>query len=174
MDGADALRPEGCPGCGAVLPPVQGPGPEYLVASPACWAAYGELLAAQYQDPARRGFHQLAVDAYGVQHPGDLRQPRVVQSLALHLMTLCLFLDHGVDPGLGSDLHRQMADHPVFTALTPPAARGELTVLSVPAHGAPDDVRVAVEVWARSAWDAWHDHHATVRAWLVASELLPA
>lgn len=173
MDGAGPPHSSQCPGCGAVLPRVDGPGPEYLLASPACWAAYGELLAAQYQDPARRGFHQLAVDAYGVQHPGPVHEHRAVQSLALHLMTLCLFLEHGVDPALGSDLHRRMADHPVFAPLDPPVGRGGLTVLDVPAHAAPGDVRVAVRAWAAGAWDAWHTHHPTVRSWLAASGLLP-
>jgi hypothetical protein len=29
-----------------------------------------------------------------------------------------------------------------------------------------DEHTAAVEAWARDVWDAWAEHHATVRGWL--------
>jgi hypothetical protein len=43
-------------------------------------------------------FHQVIVDAYAAQHPGDGALPQQVQSVGLHLMTLCLFLEMPTTP----------------------------------------------------------------------------
>lgn len=50
-----------------------------MLGSAACWRGYGEFLAAQYLDPQWMRFHQIVVDAYAAQHPGD-DDPRAVQS----------------------------------------------------------------------------------------------
>jgi Family of unknown function (DUF5946) len=159
-----------CPGCRVRLAPVDALSHPYLTCSPACWTRYGDLLAAQYADRRRMAFHQLVVDAYAVQHP-DGQDPRAIQSVGIHLMTLCLFLEHGIDPSLGAQLHRRMADRPVFHYLRPPLSRGRLTMLDVPLDGDPADARVAALSWARAAWTAWATHQQTVREWVDASGL---
>lgn len=136
-----------------------------MTSSPGCWQRYGELLAVQYADPARMAFHQVVVDCYAVQHP-DGGDPRAVQSVAIHLMTLCLFLERGVDPSLGNRLHRPMVERPVFHHLEPPASRGSLTVLDVPVDADAAAARSAAFAWARDVWTAWSAHHAAVRHWL--------
>ncbi len=78
-----------------------------MTCSTGCWARYGELLAVQYSDPQRMTFHQLVVDTYAAQHP-DGAEPRAVQSVAIHLMTLYLFVERDVNPALGTRLHRRM------------------------------------------------------------------
>ena len=88
-----------------------GPAHPYMLGSAACWRGYGELLAAQYSDPGRMRFHQVVVDAFAAQHPGG-DDPRAVQSVAIHLMTLALFLERDVDPALGTRLHGQMVSRP--------------------------------------------------------------
>ncbi len=163
---------ERCPGCGVRLPGAGGPSHPYMTCSAACWSRYGDLLAAQYSDPQRMGFHQLVVDAYAVQHPdGDDR--RAVQSVGIHLMTLCLFLEHGEDPTTGIKLHQRMVQRPVFRLLAPPPERGQLTLLSVPVSGDPSVARAAAYAWAADAWAAWRAHHATVRSWLTESGVAP-
>ncbi|MGH3545502.1 MAG: DUF5946 family protein [Mycobacteriales bacterium] len=112
-----------------------------MTCSPSCWASYGDLLSVQYSDPERMAFHQLVVDAYAVQHP-DGDDPRAIQSVGIHLMTLCLFLEHGTHPSLGTRLHRRMVDRPVFHKLEPPPSRGRLTVLDVPLDGDPKIARM--------------------------------
>ena len=164
-----------CPGCGLVLPSAGGAAHPYMTASPECWSAYALLLAAQYANPARMRFHQLVVDAYAVQHPGAQGpEPdrRAIQSVGMHLMTLCLFLEHSVDPSLGTSLHKSMAERPAFTYLPAPDHLGFLTHAAVPLDGDPTAARAAVYGWAQSVWDAWFAHQATVRGWLITSGLL--
>ncbi|WP_376770240.1 DUF5946 family protein [Arthrobacter terrae] len=126
--------------------------------------------AAQYSDPLRMAFHQLIVDTYAIQHPGD-NDPRAIQSVGIHLMTLCLFLEHDTDPGLGTKLHRRMVQRPVFSQLDPPVRKADLTVLSVPTNGDPSTAKTAAYAWAADVWAAWHAHHDTVHAWLSGSGL---
>lgn len=167
---AESSATEACPGCGVRLPSVEGPAHPYMTCSAGCWQRYGELLAAQYSDPARMAFHQLIVDTYAVQHP-DGDDPRAIQSVGIHLMTLCLFLERGVDPALGTQLHRQMVDRPAFHVLDAPVSRGALTVLDVPIGGRPTTARTAAVAWAQDLWAAWRAHHATVRRWIDDSRL---
>ncbi len=159
-----------CPGCRVRLPPVRAPAHPYMTCSAACWVRYGELLAVQYASPERMGFHQLVVDAYAVQHPGG-SDPRAIQSVGIHLMTLCLFLEREVDPVMGARLHRLMVDRPTFHQLDPPSARGKLTMLFVPLDGDPAHARAASYQWANDAWAAWRAHHQTVRRWVDMSGL---
>jgi hypothetical protein len=143
-----------------------------MAASPACWAAYGELLAAQYDSPERMRFHQIIVDTYAVQHPdGDDR--RAVQSVGIHLMTLYLFLERDVDPASGSRLHMHIVERqrPSLYYLDPPSFQGIRTHLDVPRSGPASAVRDAAYAWARNVWAAWSPHHATVRQWIRESGL---
>lgn len=136
-----------------------------MTASAACWNGYGALLAAQYSSPRRMEFHQVVVDAYAVQHPGGTA-PVQVQSVGIHLMTLALFLEEGVDPVQGPQLHRLMLTRPAFSYLVPPTHAGDIAWNHVPLRGAHEVAREAAYAWGRSAWDAWADHHATVDTWL--------
>ena len=122
----------------------------------------------QYSDAERMAFHQLVVDAYAVQHP-DGADPRAIRSVGIHLMTLHLFIERGADPAQGTRLHRRMVDMPVFHLLSPPAARGSLTVVDMPLTGPAAAAREAAYAWAASAWAVWSGHHETVRHWLAQS-----
>jgi len=75
----------------------EGPTHRYMESSPGCWAVYGEVLAREYGDISYASLHRLTVDAYSVQHPGQ-PSPQSTQSVALHLMSLCLVLERGVEP----------------------------------------------------------------------------
>ena len=67
---------EPCPGCGArYLPQVVDEMHPYIGASPACWSAFGELLAREFGDVAFGRIHRQSVDVYAVQHPGNGRSP---------------------------------------------------------------------------------------------------
>lgn len=159
-----------CPGCRVRLPVGEAVAHPYMTCSPACWARYSDLLAVQYANPRRMAFHQLVVDTYAVQHP-DGDDPRAIQSVGIHLMTLCLFLERGTDPSLGTRLHQRMVGRPVFHRLTPPSTRGRLTMLDVPLEGDPEVARVASYVWAGDVWNAWSSHQPTVREWVDRSGL---
>lgn len=67
-----------------------------MTGSVACWAAFGTVLAAEYQDPRLMPVHRLSVDAYAVQHPGAAANRGATQSVGLHLARLCVQLDRGL------------------------------------------------------------------------------
>ena len=154
-----------CPGCGVVLPVHDGPIHRYLGASAACWALYGRLIAREFNNAAYASVHQMSTDTYAVQHPGGPER-RNIQSVALHLMTLCLVLEKGADPFDGPRLHKRMAGSPVFYWLEPPRPNGNITVADVLRAEGPVEHRRLVAAWARDVWDTWAPHHATVLTWI--------
>jgi hypothetical protein len=155
-----------CPGCGLVLPgQPDAPNHPYIGASAACWALYGEVLAREYEDPAYFRVHQLSVDTYAAQHPG-VPERRSIQSLALHLITLCRVLEDEADPADGPELHRRLAKQPEFSWLEPPERIGKITVADVRAASDAAEHERIVRRWAREVWRAWEPHHATVRRWI--------
>ena len=156
---------EVCPGCAATFEEVDGPTHRYMTSSPGCWHRFNEVLAADYASPERMAFHQVVVDAYAAQHPGDGSLPQQVQSVGLHLMTLCLFLEHGADPALGTQLHRRMIGRPQFRRLER-SGPGELTVADLPEDASPEATRAAALAWAACVWETYRAEHATVREWL--------
>lgn len=161
---AGALVP--CPGCGCRLPAEDGPTHPYMLSTPGCWRAYGEVLAREYSDPARAGLHRLAVDAYAVQHPGG-GDRRARQSVAIHLMSLCLMLERG-----GSDeqarrlLSQAAAERAAWPRLSAPRFRGDPCVLDVLASSSAEGHLDAVRRWAAGSWGAWAAEHERVREWL--------
>lgn len=143
-----------CPMCGAVVPD----------GFARCGALFEEVCAREYSDPAFGAVHLLTVDSYTLQHSEE-HGPR---SNAFHLLRLCRLLEGGGDPGLGRRPPRQTGKafeerYRELPDLEPPLHRGRLTVAHV--HGAPDPEEHAdrVRAWARSVWEAYHDHHEWAR-----------
>jgi hypothetical protein len=143
---------ERCVGCGAVVPRSDGPTHAYIGASPGCWAIFGEVSA-------RGGpVHQLLVDAYAAQHPG-VPSRRAIQSVAVHLISLGLQLEHDATPARAREaIVAALAIAYRFVWLDSPPWNDALTIVDV--HAGAD-----VRDWAASVWRAWSPHHATVRAW---------
>ena len=155
-----------CPGCGATVPDVEEvPRHAYVGSAPGCFLLYSEVLAREYGDIRYTPAHQLTVDAYAVQHPG-IPERRAAQSVAVHLVGLCLTLERERGPlELPRLRQRLAAPNRVFPWLAPPASVGAVTVLDVHAAATPEAHRATVERWARSAWEAWSPHHEQARAW---------
>jgi hypothetical protein len=155
-----ALAP--CPGCRAVVPDIDGPTHAYIGASAGCWALWGEVQARAFGDLSLAAVMPLAVDAYAAQHPGA-RGRRQAQSVVVHLVSICLVLEHGLRPVDGIRAKQVLlADDPVFDWLVPPADPGSVTVLDL-AEPDSEDVAGTVYEWARSTWAAWSAHHAAIR-----------
>ncbi|MBA3689336.1 MAG: hypothetical protein H0W81_11000 [Chloroflexi bacterium] len=155
-----------CPGCRASVPDVaemrEHP---YVGSAPGCWLLYSEVLAREYGDLRYTPAHQLTVDAYAVLHPG-VPERRTAQSVAIHLVGLCLSLERGRGPGELPRLRQRLAaPKRIFPWLEPPASVGELTITQVHAAETPEADRTLVDRWARSAWEAWSAHHEQVRTW---------
>jgi CTP:molybdopterin cytidylyltransferase MocA len=168
----DAVAPP-CPGCGIRVPaPPDGPTHEYIESSPGCWALFNELLAREFGDPSYGRVHRHTVDVYAVQHPGrnDRRQR---QSVALHLIGLAHWLDHGLEQDRLTTITQRLASEDRdWPWLEPPAAYA-MTVVDV--HGARSGAehQALVRRWAQVTWDAWSNDHAQVREW-AADALRPA
>lgn len=153
-----------CPGCGLAHPSRGLPARTGLAASGECHAEAGQVLAAFYE-PDLVTVRQYVVDAYACTHP-DTSLRVGVQTTALCLMTLDLYLRCGQPVADGSRLHGEMMRHhpQVFVALEPPSFAG------VPTHrllldATRDRYPALAEQWARRVWEAWSPHHAQVRAW---------
>ncbi len=165
------MRELPCPGCGALFPDVDGPVHRYIESSAGCWAAYGEVLAREYTDPRYADIHRLTVDAYAVQHPGR-PSPQSIQSVAVHLISLCLILEYGVD------MHR--ATEAIGTAiqakgkyrwLPPPVGTYARTVADVQKARTVQEHHDLVHAWAKCVWSFWSEHHPTIHTWLPSGNL---
>lgn len=162
-EGSATLAP--CPGCGAVFPLIEGPTHRYIGASAGCWAIFGEVLAREYEDVGYWRVHRLTVDAYAAQHPG-VPSPQSIRSVAIHLLGLYVSIEQGASLGqVGKVLERAAGRRTEYIWLPPPASPGDVTVLDV--HAAADAEEHADRVWrwAKSVWEAWAAHHATIRMW---------
>jgi CTP:molybdopterin cytidylyltransferase MocA len=160
---------EPCPGCGArYLPQVLDETHPYIGASPACWAVFGEVLAREFGDVAFGRAHRHTVDVYAVQHPGtDDRRQR--QSVALHLVGLCHWLEHDLDvERLNAVTQRLASGDRSWPWLAPPDGYA-MTVGDLLAARAGDEHVRLVRRWAETTWEAWGAHHATVRQWAAAA-----
>lgn len=135
----------------------------YVEAAPGCFAAYAELIGREGSNPALAGAHMLAADAYPAQHPG-VPGRQSSQSVWVHLVGLCLSLEHDFD-GLASARAKARLAVPgaTFDWLEPPASRGTMTVFDVLVTETIEDHRAAARRWAESVWAAWAEHHAAVR-----------
>ena len=156
-----------CHGCGGRFPDVAGPTHPYMLSSPGCWAAYGEVLAREYADyTAYAGVHRLTVDAFAAQHPHSPSAENT-RSVGYHLCRLSLLLDDDLDPTRANAAMVAIAAAKArFVPLPPPANLGAVTVADVVAAADADEHREAVRAWAASVWHAWSPHHAVVRNWV--------
>lgn len=160
---ADRVALAACPGCGALVPEAVGPSHAYIGASPGCWAAWGEVQARSFRHPASAAIQPLAVDVYAAQHPGAAER-RAIQSVWVHLVSLCLILEGGRSPADGIRAKQLLLAGPrAFARLEPPAPRYSMTVLDVAAVTDPEAVADVVARWARVTWESWRPHHDAIR-----------
>ncbi len=154
-----------CPGCRSVFraqPHIETH--EYIGASPACWSAFGELIGQEFSDPAFGAVHRHTVDVYAAQHPGiDGRRQR--QSVAVHLISICAWLEHGMDADALLPLTRRMTDRKREWWWLEPPTRYDLTILDILRARTGSEHGELVRAWAAAVWDAWGDHQPQVREW---------
>jgi hypothetical protein len=166
---ASAMKTVRCFGCGGEYPDVDGPTHRYMASTPGCWAIYGDILAREFNSPVEYfGVHRLTVDAYAVQHPG-LNDRQSIQSVGFHLIRLCLFLEHGLTAEKANEAMLEAAGRKhEFFRLDPPASMGPITAADVHRAKSGSEHQAIVSEWAHYSWQAWADHHGTVRSWLPA------
>jgi hypothetical protein len=162
-----------CIGCSGQVPDVVGPTHAYMQASPGCWQLYGELDAHVYSRPAVPPLHTHSVDCYAVQHPGGAEHDRRQrQSIAVHLISLCLLLELDQPVCVAAERRGRtsrsvlgrlgLSDWPYLPAPTQP---GAVTIADVHASSDSEQYVVRLQAWTSAAWTAWAAHHDTVRRW---------
>lgn len=155
-----------CFSCGGVYPDIDGPVHRYMSSTPGCWSVYGEVLAREYSDPAYFDVHRLTVDAYAVQHPGATDR-QSIQSVGVHLIRLCLFLEHGLTAENANNAMLEAGKNKhSFVFLEPPRNFGTITAADVYKAKSVKEHKAIVKEWAKTAWDAWSIHHGTIHQWL--------
>lgn len=143
-----------CFACGGEFENRIGPTHKYMLSSPGCWAAYGELLAREYQNPVLFGaVHRLTVDAYALQHPGDPLDRRARQSVWVHYIALYLAFRMGKEHAAIPPVMQRLAGG-VFPELPSAPKRFSVTLSDVAAQGEKNHVS-AVTAWAKDAFEAW-------------------
>ncbi|HKI85790.1 MAG TPA: DUF5946 family protein [Thermoanaerobaculia bacterium] len=153
-----------CHGCGAEVEDLPGKPHPYFGASAGCWEVYCKILAKEYgeygyPEPA----HQLTVDTYAVEHPGQPER-RSIQSVNGHLASLCLALERGIEGREATrTMGRILAREKHLEWLEPPSFEGRMTVLDVVDAGSREEHCDRVGRWARDVWEAWSPHQARVR-----------
>lgn len=154
-----------CMWCKGAFPDGDGPVHKYMESTPGCWAAFGRVLAREYEDQRLFPVHRLTVDAYAVQHPG-VPSRQSIQSVGVHLVRLCLFLEHRLAPERANEAMLAAASHKSrYQWLEPPESLGLLTVADIEAASSVEEHLCTVRNWAAQMWQVWSPHHSTVRAW---------
>lgn len=153
-----------CRGCGSRLPAIEGPVHAYMTSSPACWAAFGEVIAREFQNPDLMPVHRLTVDVWAIQHPGDGSR-QAIQSVGLHLARLMVQLDEGLSGAAANEAMLGFAARKAELPELPQPDRYAMTVADVVAATAPEAHAAAVRRWAQAVWADWSDQHAFIRAW---------
>jgi hypothetical protein len=151
--------------CKGAFTDEDGPTHEYMESTPGCWSAFGRVLAREYEDQRYFAVHRLTVDSYAVQHPG-VPSRRSIQSVGVHLVRLCLFLEQNLAPEQANNAMLAAAKHKSkYHWLTPPSDLGALTVADVEVAGSVEAHMSTVRNWASQMWQVWSPHHSTVRSW---------
>ena len=161
-----------CFSCGGIYPDIEGPTHRYMKSTPGCWAVYGEVLAKEYSDPTFFSVHRLTVDAYAAQHPGA-KDRQSIQSVGLHLVRLCLFLEYGLSAQDANDAMLEAGKTKQrMTWMEPPKNLGDITAADVASAANVVEHKYIVREWAKCVWEAWGVHHDKVRTWLPARRVV--
>jgi len=155
---------ETCFSCGGRHTKTSGPTHPYMLSSRSCWASYGQILEKEYSDARYWKNHQLNVDAYAVQHPGD-NCARSVQSVALHLISMYFIFEKQLPQNQVPRISSQASEF-TFKFLEPADSFGYITVGDVLASEDHVEHNMIVQRWAKSSFDAWEKHHETIKDWV--------
>lgn len=154
-----------CFGCGGVVVQTDGPIHAYMLAAPGCWQLYNSLQDWKNSlvGPEGTDTTQWVVDSYAVQHATN-PDKRNLQSVAVHLMSICASLEHRVS---GVRLRSKLGEwtHRDYPELPPRPQAYPITVRDVADAVAARRAEVA-RSWATTTWMAWSPHHGEVRNWL--------
>lgn len=157
---------ETCIGCGARFEEMEGPVHDYMLSSPACFAAFNSLLVEEYSSSALREFHRLTVDTWAVQHPGLSNERQAVQSVGLHLARLFLQLQNPRPPAETNAVMLDFSRHKATLQHLVPPSDFSVTVADIAPFAGSSSHAEEVRRWARATWEDWSEHHDYIRQWI--------
>ncbi|GLR19584.1 DUF5946 family protein [Portibacter lacus] len=70
---------------------------EYMLSSPGCYEMFNEVLEKEYSDYRFSKAHHYTVDAYAIQHPGELKNQKAVNSVGIHLVSLYFLFEKSMN-----------------------------------------------------------------------------
>ncbi len=142
-----------CPDCGgAVRGGVAG-----------CRKRFEELQARNHRSGSI-SLLRMCVDAYCLQHPEPYMHS--AKSETGHLASICWQLEYAASPAIWQKLQKHLNDRQDEPRLAVPATKGKITIADVFSLQDGAAYQAKVREWAESAWQAWSQHHATVRSWV--------
>jgi hypothetical protein len=144
-----------CAGCGLVLPG----------GTDGCRELFDEETALHFTDVQYFAIHRLFVDTYMLQHPdtGCIS----FKSLSAHLAHLCWSLEHGGSRAVPSEaIRRWIERNPDLPRPGVPEKRGVITIAHVLAAANAQAHRMAVDLWAKSVWEAYGALQPLAREWV--------
>lgn len=147
-------KSEPCESCGAVVPG----------GTEGCKAMFNDILTLEFSDYRYSRVHRVTVDAYSLQHPKQYMKS--FKSHAAHLTGLCWALEYDRRPAIGKALKRWLDGKLVKPKVAEPEFKGSVTIADVIGANSPKEQSEKVMLWAKSAWEAWSEHHETIRVWL--------
>ena len=146
-----------CSGCGIVI----------AGGTQGCRALFDEQTGLHLTDVTYFAIHRLFVDAYSLQHDPYIASSK---SFAAHLAHLCWSLEHGGSRAVPSEPIRAWVErNPTGTKPPLPPKRGVVTIADVAAAANATAHRMAVDLWARSVWDAYAPLQPLARQWVSAA-----
>ena len=155
-----------CFSCGAITENIDGATHRYLLSTPGCWSVYGEVLAREYSDFAYMAVHDLTVDAYAVQHPGEAN-PQTISSLNIHLASLYAYFKLDYPVRELSKVKAQVVRYKdEFIWLEPPSYLGHLTINDILLAENATQHCERVNQWAEDVFNQWQDCYPIVKGLL--------
>ncbi len=152
-----------CFSCNAEIPCIEGEVHKYMDSSPGCWKLFGQILEKEYSDPDYMENHRITVDAFAVQHYGK-PSPQAIQSVNLHLASMYLIYDKGLDVNIADKGLTILAKYKSeLFWLDPPVKVGEITVVDILKAQTAEEHCQLVYDWGKSVWKAWTVHHQTIQ-----------
>jgi len=147
--------------CGQNYEHHSGPTHAFLGASAGCWKAYGQVLALEYKDPKRWEGHRYTVDAYACQHPGRC-EPRTIESINLHLVSLCLVLERGMSTDFATQNAIRIPNELNPRWIEPPTSFGSIGIADLlRVQNSEEHLKLSRE-YAREVWQSWGRSHALI------------
>lgn len=158
-----------CCSCGSKSLNIEGHTHEYMLSAPGCYAMFEEVLEKEYSDMHYARAHHYNVDTYAVQHPGDPSNPKAINSVGIHLVSLHSIFRKGMKISQSAEVKTEFARfnkaQQVIYALTPPT-NYELTIFEV--WDNEDSLRHfdLCQSWARHTWEQWESQFPIIESWI--------